>query len=398
MTNCLPLLTALMHKELRGLLRDPQGLLVLFLMPTIFILVMSLALRDVMSAHQSTQQRLQWHDADQSYFSLELRERLGQSERLHIETIGPTDETLTPPYFGRLEIAPGLADRLHPDNREPLVRVTLDPAYPVAGSSLFLTELKGALISLRAEYITEDLFGAPEDEAALVRRATRPDAVPVTVNYPGAAERSETLPDATQQSVPAWIVFAMFFVVFPLSTSILGERREGTLQRLALLNASHQSVLAAKVPVYLGVTVLQASLMLAMGVWVVPLLGGEALQLSGRWLALLPITVATGAAALGVALLIAVLARTSAQATTIGGAVNLVLGALGGVMVPTLVMPEELQLAGLISPMSWALDGYWDIILRHTPVQSTLPECLALLALGASTYAMAAWRLRQDFS
>ena len=41
------LLRALMHKEIRGLIRDPQGLLVLFLMPTIFILVMSLALRDV---------------------------------------------------------------------------------------------------------------------------------------------------------------------------------------------------------------------------------------------------------------------------------------------------------------------------------------------------------------
>ena len=136
---------------------------------------------------------------------------------------------------------------------------------------------------------------APEAEAALIRESTRPEAVPVQVVYPGSELRSETLPDATQQSVPAWIVFAMFFVVFPLSTSLLGERREGTLQRLALLNASHQSVLLAKLPVYLTVTVIQALLMLAMGVWIVPLLGGEALQLGGRWLALLPITIATGA-------------------------------------------------------------------------------------------------------
>ena len=92
------------------------------------------------------------------------------------------------------------------------------------------------------------------------------------------------------------------------------------------------------------------------------------------------------------------LARTSAQATTVGGAVNLVLGALGGVMVPTIVMPPELQLAGLLSPMSWALDGYWDIILRHAPVSDTLPECLALLVLGTATFLIATWRLRQDFA
>lgn len=392
------LLRALMHKEIRGLIRDPQGLLVLFLMPTIFILVMSLALRDVMGTHQASQQQVLWSDADGGYFALELRHRLERSDHLRIVD-APADETdFAPPYFGRVDVAAGLAKRLAPDNREPLVRVRLDPAFPVAGSSLFITELKGVLIGLRAEYITEDLFGAPEAEAALIRESTRPEAVPVQVVYPGSEQRSETLPDATQQSVPAWIVFAMFFVVFPLSTSLLGERREGTLQRLALLNASHQSVLLAKLPVYLTVTVIQALLMLAMGVWIVPLLGGEALQLGGRWLALLPITIATGAAAMGVALLIAVLARTSAQATTVGGAVNLVLGALGGVMVPTIVMPPELQLAGLLSPMSWALDGYWDIILRHAPVSDTLPECLALLVLGTATFLIATWRLRQDFA
>ncbi|MGB1558525.1 MAG: ABC transporter permease, partial [Oceanococcaceae bacterium] len=108
-------------------------------------------------------------------------------------------------------------------------------------------------------------------------------------------------------------------------------------------------------------------------------LGGAALDIQGQWLSLLPITLASGFAAIGVALLIAALASSAVQATTIGGATNLLLGAISGVMVPRAVMPDALELLGLISPMAWALDGYWDIILRQSPMTATLPECGALL-------------------
>lgn len=396
--NVLP---ALLRKEALILLRDRHGLAVLFIMPAVFILVMSLALRDVMNAHLSQEVVVLWQDQDQGYFAAMLRQLLDERPGIRLLEADPNQD-LHPQIDGdqvvaALRIPAGLPQRLAPDAQSPMIELALDPAYPATARELLLVQIKGVLIGLRAEYLSEDIFGAPEREAAIIRQATHPDSIRIQLLEQDADAQPRLLPDATQQSVPAWIVFAMFFIVIPLSTSVLAERSEGTLQRLALVNASRLSILLAKLPVYLLVTTAQAYLMLLMGAYLVPALGGEALQISGRLLQLLPITLATGSAAIGLAMLIAVLAQSSVQATTSGGVMNLMLGALGGIMVPKQVMPEALQAAGQLSPMSWALEGYWDVILRQQSCIATLPECAVLLALGAGCLALAAafFRLEQ---
>lgn len=392
---------ALLRKEVLILLRDPHGLAVLFIMPAIFILVMSLALRDVMDPNPINEAVILWQDQDQTYFSLMLRSLM--EERPSITVLDASqDSTLEQqvngdPFVAAVHISAGFSERLSPNFKGPMLEMVIDPAYPTTASQLLLLQLKGVLIGLRAEHLSEDIFGAPEKEAAIIREATHPDSIKIALRSQAMQGNSERLPDATQQSVPAWIVFAMFFIVIPLSTSVLGERSEGTLQRLALVNASRISILLAKLPVYLLVTTGQATVMLLMGVWLVPALGGEALEIQGQWLHLLPITLATGTAAVGIAMLIAVLAGTSVQATTSGGAINLMLGALGGIMVPKQVMPDVLQAASNLSPMSWALEAYWDVILRQQSCIATLPECAVLLSLGACSLALAAafFRLEQ---
>ncbi len=392
---------ALLRKESLILLRDPHGLAVLFIMPAVFILVMSLALRDVMNPDPVRDVVIVWQDEDQGYFSSMFRTLMEDRPSVTLRSAEPyiplEEQVDGDPVVAAVHISAGFDERLSPDFKGPMIELVLDPAYPATASQLLLVQLKGVLIGLRAEYLSEDIFGAPEKEAAIIREATHPDSVQLALRDNAAQRVSEQLPDATQQSVPAWIVFAMFFIVIPLSTSVLAERSEGTLQRLALVNASRLSILLAKLPVYLLVTSGQATLMLAMGAWLVPALGGEALQIEGLWLHLLPITLATGVAAVGIAMLIAVLASSSVQATTSGGAINLMLGALGGVMVPKQVMPDVLQAASHLSPMSWALEGYWDVILRQQSCIATLPECAVLLALGASCLALAAafFRLEQ---
>ena len=130
--------------------------------------------------------------------------------------------------------------------------------------------------------------------------------------------------------------------------------------------------------------------------WLVPALGGAPLHVGVAVGALLPITLATGFAAVGVALLIAAVARSAVQATTIGGAINLLMAAVSGIMVPRAIMPDALQPLGKLSPMSWAVDGYWDVILRDFPARETLPECLALLALGGICMGLASRLLKME--
>ena len=107
----------------------------------------------------------------------------------------------------------------------------------------------------------------------------------------------------------------------------------------------------------------QLALMVIVGHWLVPMLGGDALHLGiSPWWFLVMI-VATSVAAVGLALLIAAYTRRFDHAAALGGGLNVVLGAIAGVMVPRMLMPPTLQTISEWSPMGWALDGLQSVFL-----------------------------------
>lgn len=100
-------------------------------------------------------------------------------------------------------------------------------------------------------------------------------------------------------------------------------------------------------------------------------------------------SIALSAAALGYGMLIAALARTTEQATTLGGVGNILLAALGGIMVPRFVMPETMQRIADFSPMAWGLDGFLAIFLRNGNAYTVLPQAGLLLLFGSITLLLA---------
>jgi ABC-2 type transport system permease protein len=94
-------------------------------------------------------------------------------------------------------------------------------------------------------------------------------------------------------------------------------------------------------------------------------------------------------AALGIALLIAVCSATTEQATLLGGTGNIVLAAIGGIMIPKFVMPVAMQAVAKWSPMSWGLEGFLDILLRNGTLRDIAPKAAALCSLGIVTLLLA---------
>jgi ABC-2 type transport system permease protein len=192
----------------------------------------------------------------------------------------------------------------------------------------------------------------------------------------------QTKPSSVQQTVPAWLIFSMFFVVIPIAMTFLVEKQLGTLQRLKTMPVPPTYFLVGKLVPYLGINLTQALLMFLVGIYLVPLVGGTGLVLtSNAWL-LIPMTISVSIAAISFALFIATIVNTSEQATTIGGTSNLLLGAIGGIMVPTFVMPEMMQNVAKISPMNWGLEGYLDILLKQGNFISIIPEMMKLIVFA----------------
>ena len=395
---------SLVRKELLVLSRDRHGLLVLFVMPAIFILIMSLALRDAFNERRAVAETYVLVDQDASAASGELAKALAGKDLFHpvtmdVKGVGDLRDylygvvsredykyaVLIPKGFGEhLDARASPSGSRTKAGGDPLLRVFLAPSVLPQARRSFLLTLRGELQRLESERLLKDLSPMVGMNSDALLKLSDPNTLKIdeVFAYHDRAEE-ERIPSAVQQNVPAWLVFAMFFVVFPVSTGFITEREQGSLLRLRIMNVSAFKLLAAKVFPYYLVNLIQTVLMLAVGVFLVPRLGGEQLQLGHSPFGLFLIGSATGIAAIGYALLVSAVARTVVQATMVGGVSALVFGAVGGVMVPKFVMPPFMQNVSVLSPMSWGLEGFWDILLRQGGWIDALPEAAVLFGFGA---------------
>jgi ABC-2 type transport system permease protein len=382
-------LLALWEKEWLALSRDVHGLAVLFLMPAAFIVVMSLALSDAFVGGKRRDATFSVISADESLVDLFGRGLAGEgftflrTPPADPASPGPLrvaksgDLTLVvPPDFGRaLDASP---DR---HGAPPKLTLLADPALPPTQLLAFQQRVLGVALGLRVAALTR-LAGIPADAVALdLRQAASLDVQLLTGGRPSSV----------QQNVPAWLIFGMFLVVMPISSLFILERRDGTLARLMSLRVPFSMVLLGKIGPFFVINLVQALLMFAAGKTLVPWLGGESLALPARWDLLAIVTACTSLTAIGWGLLVAVSARTLEQATVVGGIGTILFAAIGGIMVPRFVMPDSMQTWVDLSPMSWALDGFHAVILRHGGGASITFPCLKLLALALVLFTAALW-------
>ena len=133
--------------------------------------------------------------------------------------------------------------------------------------------------------------------------------------------------------------------------------------------------------------------MLLVGRYLVPVFGGASLTLPASPAALLALWLmacAVSLAAVCWALLIASLVRTSEQATVIGGIGNILMGAVGGIMVPQFLMPPAMRALAKASPMAWGLEGFHTVLLRHGGIGDIWPYAAGLLLFAAASLLAAA--------
>ncbi|MCC8425874.1 ABC transporter permease [Mucilaginibacter sp. UR6-11] len=194
-----------------------------------------------------------------------------------------------------------------------------------------------------------------------------------TINMlPVSKDGTRTTPNASQHNVPAWTIFAMFFVIMSLGGSVVREKVSGSFIRLKTLPTNYLVGLLSKQMTYLAVTLIQAVVIFSIGIWLFPVIGLPALNLPADLFGLFVVTLVCGWCAVSYAICVGVFANTQEQANGFGAISIVILACIGGLMVPSFAMQGMAKTLTNISPMHWCLQAYYSLFLEGAKLKDVL--------------------------
>lgn len=405
-------LLASAYKEALLLSRDIGGLAILFIMPLVLVITITLIQNNTFKTINDTKIPVLLVDNDQGQIAEHISEGLAASNSFEIIESLSEEEAREAVFKGKYQLAIVIPENLSADlqkkvttnvegilaqfgleeeatpatteeqNFQKEVRLYFDPATQVS----FKSSVKNGIDKMISQIETQSIYKAfqeqigEEDNAIFETNSfiTFKEIIPTKDN-------KEIIPNATQHNVPAWTLFAIFFIIVPLSINMVKEKTQGTFVRLRTNPVGYGTVLGGKTVVYLGVCLIQFTLMLLLGVYVFPHLGLPQLDVSGKLPLLFVVAIFAGLAAIGLGLLLGTLAKTQEQSAPFGATFVVILAAMGGVWVPVFIMPKFMQLLSTISPMNWGLNGFYDVFLRNGSLLDILPEIGLLFLFFVAT-------------
>jgi ABC-2 type transport system permease protein len=292
----------------------------------------------------------------------------------------------------------------------PAVRIRLicDPALP----EKILASLKGNVMPMAQKAVVEIMtpemikiatLAAPDEVAERAQKTVKvkmklTEKVLEVVDTVPEGLKVRKRPNASQHNVPAYTIFGIFFIALVLALNLVNDRTVGTFQRAIVSPVSGQVLLLGKIIPFFLINVVQAAIMLGMGLVVLPELGAPPFSLGHCIHGVILVTVMTSVSALGSGVFLGTLGLR-AEPTLLVTAIGLIMTAsLGGLLVPAHIMPQAMRTAGLITPHAWALQAYHDLILRGKPFSSALLPCAVLLGFGTVFYMIGSLRMKKALS
>jgi ABC-type Na+ efflux pump permease subunit len=195
-----------------------------------------------------------------------------------------------------------------------------------------------------------------------------------------------------QLLVPSYLVMFAFFLVLTVGWLFVAERRQGTMTRLTAAPVARWQILAGKLLPCLVLSLFQGFFILAAGRLVFDMSWGA----DPWWL--VPLVAATSLAAMGLAMLIAAIAKTETQVAIYGTLLVLVLAGLSGcLMGDRELMPDQMQTLSLVTPHAWALNAYRELLTAaHPNLHIVRMACGVLAAFGVGFLTLAWGLLRLE--
>lgn len=394
------------YKEVILLSRDIGGIAILFIMPLVLVITITLIQDSSFKTINNTKVPILIVDNDKGSVSESIFDGLAASNSFELIKSASEEEAKEAVFKGDYQLAivipNSLSDALQKkvdQNVEGIlaqfgleeealspseekttqkeIRLYFDPATQIT----FKSSVKNGIDKMISQIETQSIYKAFQEQIGEEEGAD----IFETNSFISFKEIAPTkgdqdiLPNSAQHNVPAWALFAIFFIIVPLSINMVKEKTQGTFVRLRTNPVNYATVLGGKTIVYVGVCLVQFTLMLFVGVYLFPSIGLPKLDVSGRLPLLFVVATFAGLAAVGLGLFLGTVAKTQEQSAPFGATFVVILAALGGVWVPVFIMPKFMQLLSNLSPMNWGLNGFYDVFLRNANFLDILPEISLLL-------------------
>ena len=370
-------------KDLKVIAKDKTGMIGLFLMPLVLIIVMSLALQSLFEDDSSSSAKdLPIADLDGGPYAELIVSALEDFNGINVIT-SIDGKALTAEDVRRLvenrtfqtglvfpeDFSERIAD---PDNTNANeLRLLADAALPVQ----YIAPLEGMLNSLSREVVYRALNGGKNIPSISLRKE----------NISGGDNYVDV--DTYQQNVPGYAVLGVFMIVGTIAASIMREKQEGTFRRLRSTPVGKGATLIGKILPCLLINMLQLALMFGAA----RLIFGMGL---GNIPALFVLGLALSAAATGLGMMVAALAKTDTQVGGTASLLTLTMSAIGGCFMPSSIMPDFLQKISLGIPHYWAMQGFQNVLARGYDIAGIAPQAAILSGFALVFFIVGVWRFR----
>ncbi|MFT3739422.1 MAG: ABC transporter permease [Breznakibacter sp.] len=204
------------------------------------------------------------------------------------------------------------------------------------------------------------------------------------------------VPNSTQHNVPAWTIFAMFFMVISLGSNLVQEKATGSFIRLKAMPSGFALIMLSKQLVYVLVGILQVLFIFSVGAFFFPLINLPPLSLPYNVPGILTVVLASSFSAVSYALMLGAVSRTQEQSNGFGAISVIIFAAIGGVWIPTFVMPEYMKMISMISPLHWCLEAFYVLFLRGGDWAGLLRPLFILIVFSLTCQLVTYIKLRRD--
>jgi len=365
-------------KELKIVLKERANFIFLLAMPIVFIMMFA----SIFGSDNDTKITIHAADLDQSHVSHDFMKQIGDVKGMELKTVSAQklndqlDEIKKGQQSSLLVIPKGFQSDLKAGKQTNL-KLYQDPASKseVAPIQSVLKNVSGAY---REQNLTKTLAAMGQSK----------DQVKQTLTSPIQVKNVKTSSDhisGVDQVVPGMTVMFVFYIIISMARRFFKEKESGLLARTQSTAVRPLQYLVGMWVPFVCTVIAQCVALFAFGHFVYDIKLGDLPSLAAIVLCL---SICGTGIGLAISLLVSgeAVAMVTAQIIALGGAM------VGGLWVPSYLMPKTVQTIGHFTPQFWAQKSLQDVIVHGAHIGNIAGALGILLAFGIAGLVVASLR------